>query len=273
MQDTIFVPIDFSAFTDQQLRLAKEWAFWLSSDLWIVHQMEDAIPSLASNTIRLQIHYENKRAISQEWFKLQTEIFDQNEKVNFDPISQDLIQYLAEKTQNSSENLIIMGLKGKGKLEQIFLGSKVTEVVEKLNQIIIAVPKMGHEVIPKKLIISVHPKYPFNLEILNKLIVKIEGMVEELVLISFAEENDNILDLENYLDEFKSKISSAGLQVFTKILAGDKFNNTALDQFEATENSYLILQKGGRTFRDKLFRKFMINELVYRASIPLIILP
>ncbi|WP_373496739.1 universal stress protein [Aquiflexum sp.] len=272
MPDTIFVPIDFSAFTDQQLRLAKNWAIWLDAELRVVHQMEDPIPSLASNAIRHQIHYENKRVISQEWFKLQSEIFGENGKVSFEPISQNLIKYLEEKTQNSSESLIIMGLKGTGKLEQIFLGSRVTEVVERLDQIVIAVPKTKTEIIPKKLMIGANPKYPFNIEQLNSFLDKIEGLVEEIMLINFAEENDNLLDLENYLNEIKSKIKSHA-QISTRIYTGDKFKNEAFDEFEAAENCYLILQKGGRTFKDKIFRKFMINELVYRASIPLIIIP
>jgi nucleotide-binding universal stress UspA family protein len=272
MSNTIFVPIDFSTYTAQQLMLARNWASWLHADLWVVHQMEDQLPSLADSTMRLQIHYENKRVISQEWFKLQDEIFDENDQVKFDPTSQNLIQYLDANTQSSSDNIIIMGLKGTGKLEQIFIGSMVTEVVEKLNQIVIAVPKMKSDIIPNKLFVSVHPKYAFNRDLFKRFIDKIEGKVHEIIFVSFAEENDNLLDLENHLDEFKAKMNS-DLLISKRIYKGDKFNNLAFDEFEATENSYLILQKGGRTFKDKIFRKFMINELVYRASIPLIILP
>ena len=35
----------------------------------------------------------------------------------------------------------------------------------------------------------------------------------------------------------------------------------------------LIVQKGSRLLTDQLFRKFLINELVYEGQTPLIILP
>ena len=219
MSNTIFVPIDFSAYTAQQLMIAKNWASWLQAELWVVHQMEDPIPTLADKSMRLQLHYENKRAISQEWFKLQDAIFDGNDKVRFEPTSQNLIQFLEENAQNTSENIIIMGLKGKGKLEQIFLGSKVTEVVEKLNHTVIAVPKTELEITPQKLFVIAHPKYPFKLTLLKRFVEKIERLVEEIHFITFVEENDNVLDLENYLNEFKSEINF-GIPTVTKILPG-----------------------------------------------------
>ncbi|MNE57231.1 hypothetical protein D3C80_1521830 [compost metagenome] len=35
----------------------------------------------------------------------------------------------------------------------------------------------------------------------------------------------------------------------------------------------LIVQKGSRHLTDQLFRKFLINELVYEGQTPLIVLP
>jgi nucleotide-binding universal stress UspA family protein len=272
MPNTIFVPVDFSPYTAQQLWLAKNWALWLHADISVVHQMDDPIPSLASNTVRLQIHYENKRRVTQDWFKLQEKIFDKNDFVKFDTINENLIQYLNEKTQFLEGSIIIMGLKGAGRLKQIFLGSMVTEVVEKLNLTVIAAPKNNLNMTPKRLVISAHPKYPFNVKSLKILLGKIEGLVEVINLITFSEENDDILSIQVYLDELKSEIKTE-VQIFSRIFTGDKFKNQAFDELEARENTYLILQKGGRAFKDKIFRKFMINELVYRASIPLIILP
>jgi nucleotide-binding universal stress UspA family protein len=272
MPNTIFVPIDFSPYTAQQLWLAKNWALWLHADISVVHQMDDPIPSLAPNTVRLQIHYENKRRVTQDWFRLQKKIFDKNDFVKFDTINENLIQYLSEKTQFLEGGIIIMGLKGVGRLKQIFLGSMVTEVVEKLHQTVIAAPKNNLNITPKRLVISAHPKYHFNMKSLKILLGKIEGLVEEINLIAFAEENDEILKLEVFLEGLKSEIKT-DVPIFYRIFTGDKLKNQAFDELVATQNTYLILQKGGRTFKDKIFRKFMINELVYHASIPLIILP
>lgn len=53
-------------------------------------------------------------------------------------------------------------------------------------------------------------------------------------------------------------------------------NLTAFDllkeRVELTEDSFLVLQQGSRSLSDKLFRKFMVNELVFNAKTPLIVL-
>lgn len=39
------------------------------------------------------------------------------------------------------------------------------------------------------------------------------------------------------------------------------------------EEELLIVQKGSRLWTDQIFRKFLINELVYEGQTPLIVLP
>ncbi|NHW58665.1 universal stress protein, partial [Escherichia coli] len=39
------------------------------------------------------------------------------------------------------------------------------------------------------------------------------------------------------------------------------------------ETEILVLQKGNRFVTDHIFRKFLVNELVYVGDIPLVVLP
>lgn len=45
------------------------------------------------------------------------------------------------------------------------------------------------------------------------------------------------------------------------------------DVINSKVDELLVVQKGSRLFSDHLFRKFMINELVYEGQTPMIVLP
>ncbi|MGV3657517.1 MAG: hypothetical protein ACO1NX_06165, partial [Chitinophagaceae bacterium] len=44
------------------------------------------------------------------------------------------------------------------------------------------------------------------------------------------------------------------------------------EHMRQNKDAYLVVQRGSRTFDDSVLRRFMINELVYSASVPMVVL-
>lgn len=268
---TIYILLDFSAYSKTELLFAKSWIGDMDIEVRVIHQLDLVVPSLASKDIRLKMVYDEKRQILNKWFQLKSEIFSDNEHVKFEILDRSIMDYLKLTSQNQTI-YVMMGLKGGGKLKQIFLGSMVNEVIERLNIVTFALPRELENFTPNEIIILAHPEFNFNLEALHQLLKYVPDNVRTLKWICIAREGETVEDLHDYL-EYLIKKTETGLNHELAVFSGKEVLVQVKSFFQSNENKVLIIQKGGRTFMDKLFRKFLINDLVYDGSIPLIILP
>ncbi|MFC0261081.1 universal stress protein [Fontibacter flavus] len=268
---TLYILLDFSEYSKTELLFAKSWIADRDFEVRVLHQLDLLVPTLTSKDMRLKISYGVKRDILNKWFQLKNEIFPDNEHVKFEILDHSIVDYLT-KIPKDERIFIIMGLKGGGKLKQIFIGSMVNEVIEKLDIVTFALPKSLKNFTPNEIIITVHPEFDFNIEALHQLLDIVPDTVNTLKWISIAKEGEQVEDLNDYL-EYLIKRTNTGLQQEMAVFSGMNVFAQVKSFFQSNENKILLIQKGGRTFMDKLFRKFLINDLVYDGSIPLIILP
>lgn len=268
----IYALLDFSDYSNTQLKLANQWCINFDYELVIVHEVFLMVPSLGSPEVRLKIEYDQKRGVLNQLETLRQSYVDPSVKVSFEITAEPLIKYLSEGVQIQQGDLIVMGIKGTGKLKQIFLGSTATRVIEELNQITVALPIQLELNLPKKLIVAVHHKTHINEEVLNILLQKIKYDSIELEFVSIITEGEQISDADRYLNELKNRYSEHYTCRINLFAGNDALND--LKNFVLPQNgSFLVLQKGSRSLADRVFRRFMINEMVYDASTPLIILP
>lgn len=267
----IIVLADFSDYTKKVLQVAKQWASSSGLEIKVFNELDFQVPTLAGNELRLKMKYGQIHEINRTWLDLKKTIFGEQTKVDFEIIEVPLIEFLKKEKQYES-SLILMGLKGGGLLKKVFLGSLVTEVIERLNHVTMAIPKNIQNFEPNKIIISVHPKYEFNLNALEHLLSFLPRTVTTLQWISIAMEKDNVDYLNDYLDALTQKIKT-GLKIETAVFSGEDVLQQVKSFITDNNKEILVIQRGSRTFKDKLFRKFLVNDLVYDGSVPLIVLP
>lgn len=272
MKTRLFVLLDFSVYSKAELFLAKKWAEWYGLEILVLHQMEAILPSLADKELRLKIIYDQKRELGKLWFDLHEEVFGKSNPVKFEILHDPLIAYLETNLNPMGNDLIIMGLKGSGKLKQIFIGSMVNMVVEQLNHLTIAVPKNLDNFEPKTLIVSVHPKYALNENAFEKFLGIIPKSIQSLKFITVLTDQDDENNIKGYLSMLTDK-HCENFDVTSMIFSGKNPLDEIKNHLGGRNDFLLVVQKGSRTFADKLFRKFMVNELVYDGSIPLVVLP
>jgi len=268
----LYVLLDFSVYSKSELQLAKKWSDWYNLEIIVLHEMEMPLPTMASYEQRLKILYDQKREVSKLWFPLVEEVFGNTHLLKFEILDEPLISYLKKHLGSSGEDLIMMGLKGSGKLKQIFIGSMVNMVVEQLNHITIAVPKNLGDFEPNQLLVSVHPKFDFNEDAFEQLMEVIPKSIHTVQFMSVVTEDDDKEEIRKFLRQISSS-NYKGLKCKTAIFSGNDAFAEIKNHFSGRNDFILVLQKGSRSFSDKIFRKFMVNELVYDGSIPLIILP
>ena len=268
---TLYVLLDFSDYASAELILAKSWAESKGFEVKVLHQPDFFAPSMANKEQRLRLEYEQIREINHRWLRLKDEIFGPETSPGFDIVKTSLDAYL-EIELTKTPGIIIMGLKGGGKLKQIFLGSMVSELVEKLNEYITAVPKSLAFFEPRELVVSISPHYVFNHDGLAALLPLLPSSIKMINWISVVEHPEDEMVLLQHLKLLSTKVKSDMENKFS-VFCGEGVFEKVKTFVSSEKGQILVVQKGGRTFKDKLFRRFLINDLVYDGSVPLIIIP
>ena len=203
---------------------------------------------------------------------LAKELISPTVKVSFSVSENHLQITLPKLLEEPFDNLIFAGIKGTGLLKKIFLGSVALEVIDSTKNIIVAIPKEIDTYSHKNIFVAVTEKHRLNLLELNKFLNFIDSENTSITFFYLAKPNEKTKNIEKYLTDLT--VFFAGR--FNANFAVYEGSNTFTDIKEIINNKIdeiLIVQKGSRLLTDQLFRKFLINELVYEGQTPLIVLP
>lgn len=269
----IYVLIDFSDFSNTQVKLANKWCLKFGYNMVLVNEINFLIPSLlGSPDVRLQLEYKQKRVNYQKLTVLRETLIDNLVQVTIEVTALPLIKFMREELQFDDRDIILMGVKGTGTLKQIFIGSMVTTVIEEVNQLTLSLPIHLETHLPDKLVIAVHYKTPINESALQVLLSGIKSSLKQIEFITIITNPIEKYESEAYLLAQKRKfdvVVDCDVNLFSGIDALNDLKKYVLPQ----KSVFLVIQKGSRSLADKMFRKFMVNEMVFDASLPLIVLP
>jgi nucleotide-binding universal stress UspA family protein len=272
MKTRLFVLLDFSSYTKTLVKLAAAWALKADADVILIHQIPGFAPAFAdSKSRRMLIEREIDDARS-EAAALEKEYFPFTVATTIEVTDKQLIPFIKSKLSDKYNDLILMGLKGTGVLKQLFIGSHVTGVIDSCNVPVLATPSQYSARLPSRLIVALSYRYPINEAALNKILESYKGGIEHMDFITVIKSEDvNALALD-YLDILAKKFAPACSTRFN-FFSGDNALEDIKEFVGKDSGALLVVQKGARTLKDKIFRKFVINELVYDGSIPLLVLP
>ena len=124
----------------------------------------------------------------------------------------------------------------------------------------------------KKLIVAVNPKFPLNTPGLTHLLDSFKASIQEMEFISVITPEDDEIETLKYLKYLTEHYQDNVKSTF-KMFTGENVFKEIKIYVEQGEKPFLVLQKGSRNINDQVFRKFLINDLVYHGNIPMIILP
>lgn len=267
-RNRILVLIDFSKNTGSIIDFAFSIAELINAKVVFVHQIPGRVPAMADGESRREII---KAELDEAYSKLRELAKDRIYSDDSFQISEKpILVLLRELSSPQYFDWVFTGLKEGGVLKRLFIGSTTLSVIDESDMLTVTVPTETKMNLPEKLLVGVHPNYPLNREHLNTVLKALENNVKEIEFFTILKETEeeqasreHLLKLQNEYKNFKSEV---------QIYRGNDASSALRDKMKLSHNSFLVLQQGSRTLTDKLFRKFTINELVYRAQTPLIVL-
>jgi nucleotide-binding universal stress UspA family protein len=273
MKTRLLTLIDLSEDASVVLDFCNKWAKGDSTEVHLLHQVVGMMPALTdAKSKELILEAEKAEAeillkdLSKKSFPLSTfpmlHITDEN-----------IIKYARNLVQDSSFDLMVVGLKKTSLLKKFLIGTVVTHLIDLVDRPVIGLPLDGVAKLPERLIISVNYQYPVNFETLKELIIsfKIRGL-KEIYLVSASASNEDLTNADEYVKSLHDSLKEL-IHVTSEILVDADLLTELKRLTSEAPGAMLVVQKGSRSFLDHLFRKFLINELVHDGQTPLIVLP
>lgn len=272
MKKRFIILIDFSEYSANLLRYAFDWSQHVDAELVLLHQTTVIIPALSDKETRSNVtQFSNQQAL-EKLKNLKDEAISEKEKVRYVVSEISLVRTLTELTAEPLEHLIFVGLKGTGLLKKTIIGSMALEVIEKTNVTVVAMPKEISKFNPEKIYVAVSDKYPFNILAFNNLLGCIGTGIEKITFFYWAQPDEDTSAIEKHLSDL-SQLFVSRYTTDYHIYNSENSDTAIKTVINNTIEELLVIQKGNRFLSDQLFRKFLINELVYEGQTPLIILP
>ncbi|TVP51112.1 MAG: universal stress protein [Mongoliibacter sp.] len=267
----LIIPIDFSPYSKEQLRLAKSWQTLYNVDLLILHKINLLFPSLSSADLRLKMEYELKR-------DAKNKVNDFLEKAGLDInlptqiFTESVVEFIKNSKHVNPQDIIVVGMKGAGMVSRILIGSTTIQLIDELKHLIIGVPLELKELYPEKLMVGIHFKSGFNKQSFSSLLELIATSLRFVEFVSVLKNEEDRSKTESFLQEVQEQFISK-IETEFKVFDGSHALESLKQFYLDLDHSFMVVQKGSRSFSDQILRKFMVNELVYKSFAPLIILP
>ena len=268
----LIVLLDFSPYTPTLIRLASGWKETFNVDLIFIHKMDGLAPTLSNKKGSDKFIAFNKNEARETFLRYCDEsgLSLNSNEVQFEAISSQLTHFLDGFLLK--DDVLLLGLKGTGFLKKLLIGSTATTLINQLNQTIITIPQSIDNAFPKKLIVPCQEKFPINQNALESLLVTIGGEVQKIELLTIVDGQTELEKGRKYLEKVKANLDErydCKISIYENTNAFEAIKNRLIQN----PDYFILLQKGSRHLKDKLFRRFFIDELVHEGKSPLIILP
>ncbi len=272
MKKRFIVLVDFSMYSENLIKYACDWSRQINVELLLVHQTTVLTSGFMDSEGKEYLtQYANDEAL-QKLKALAKKTVPTTLKVSYKVSENHLQNTLSDLLKEPFENLVLLGLKGSGILKKLFLGSISLQIIENINNIVVAIPKEIKVFSHKKIFVAVKMVYPLNLLGFRNFLNFIDDENTEITFFYLARPNEDTKEIKIYLSELANLFADR-FKVNFQIYGGktpfsdiEKVINNKIDEL-------LVVQKGSRLLLDQFFRRYLVNHLVYKGQTPLIILP
>lgn len=267
-RNRIILLIDFSEYSENLTDFAFKISEIIEAKVVFVHHISGMAPGMADQAARDEIIKTEADDAHSNLRKLAKGRVYNDDAFQ---ISQKPVQTMLKELANDHYfDWVFAGLKGTGVLKRMFIGSTALSIVDESDLLTVALPMQKQLSVPKKLMVGVNPDYPLNKYQFGALLSGLKSQIKKLEFFTILKDDEDETKADDYLSGLQAEYEAHKPTI--QLYKGDDAFDLLKERVELTENSFLVLQQGSRSLRDKIFRKFLINELVYHAKTPLIVL-
>lgn len=273
MRNRFILLIDFSPYSEHLIRFAYDWAKKVDAEILLLHKTTVMSPVMAPHESKMHLAQIAHRDALERLHQCMESTLPKSASAKLIASERKLIYQLRNLLKEPYNHLVFLGLKGAGLLKKVFIGSEAVRVIEEIDNPIVAMPKNAVCCARETIHVAVRKSYPLNVAELSKFLNLAGSQVRKIVFFSVITQEDDYNATENYLRElvnlFSDKREDTSYELFVGRTAFEDLKRILSEK----KDEFIVVQRGSRMLMDQIFRKFLINELVYEGNIPLVILP
>ncbi|MDQ3276803.1 MAG: universal stress protein [Bacteroidota bacterium] len=261
--------LDFSEYSEKILRCSKSFSTYLQAEVLLIHQLPNIVTARASASVREQVYKAEREDAFERLSELSGSMFETT--LPMIASQEDLTETLSNLKNNAYFDWLLVGLKGKSFLEQVFLGSKAVAVLDQTSFVTIAFPLAKEICFPEELVVALHADDTINSEQLKAVVAQLPGALRKITFVTEMNSEDQRDSVASALSRLKAEFEAmAPAEV---MIRGGDVQKELERYLQDKAQSFLLVQESDPLRHDSVFKRGLINELVYRSTVPMIILP
>ncbi|HOI75759.1 MAG TPA: universal stress protein [Syntrophales bacterium] len=272
MKNRFIVLIDFSAYSKHLIQFAYDWSQRANAEILLVHHVVALYPVMTPYEVKIKLTGDATRKARERLKKLIKVVLPGGTAVRSIVSDSNLIVIIKQLLGEPYNNLLLLGIKGTGLLKKIFIGSQAVEIINHINNLIVAIPENAACCAPDVIHVAVQRDYPLHIYEFNKFLGFHAEKSSRLVFFSVMMPGDDQYSIEQYLKEL-TELYMDKFNVSHELYLGKKALKSLREVILKKQNEFIVVQRGSRMLLTDVFRKFLINELVYEGNTPLVIVP
>lgn len=272
MRKRFILLIDFSETSRNLIEYGCDWASQVGGEVLLLHQTSIQIPAFTDDKQRDEIAMKSNEEAEQKLRDIASGIIPAMTEVSYLATEKDLQHTLSDLLEQSFENLILAGLKKYSFIKKFFLRNTIIHTIENTENALVAIPSTLSDYNHQNIYVGISDKYQLNLFEFNRFLNFIDPENAKIVFFNLSRPDEDTVEVEKLLKEHADMFSKK-FKTFHEIYVSSNPSKNVQNVISGKSNDLLVVQKGERLLTDYLFRKFLVNDLVYGAETPLIILP
>jgi len=272
MNNRFIILVDLSSDAEYLIQFAYNWSRTIGADMLLVHNTVIMLPALTPYESKIKLTKIANREALDKLRNLAQTALPGVMSIGFLVSEKPLVHQIRTLLRGPFNNLVFLGLSKKGLLEKLFIGSEAVKVIDGIDNLIVAVPLNPECCSPETIHVAVQKNSPINIIDFNKFLNFRNDSIKQIVFFSVLEPGDDWNDAEKYLKDLTDLYSGRYSAAYEMYKAQSGFQDLKRIIFNK-KDEFIVVQRGSRLLLDQIFRKFLVNDLVYEGHIPLVILP
>lgn len=272
MRKRFIVLIDLTKKSENLIRYAAEWCLSANAEFLVFLSYSIAIPGFTDEETRGKIVADSRQRHLRKLKEFCLPFIPPNLDVAFQVTEKTPTAGLELLLGEDYENLLFVGIEKATVLQKLFRSNTAISLIETVDNTLVAMPTDLASYSHEKIYVAVSEQHPFNILEFHNLLKFINTEKTSITFFYLAKPGEAIQAEEKKLRGLTELFSHRARTNYA-VYEGDspftdikKVINNKIDEI-------LVVQRGSRIFTDRIFSRFLVNELVFEGQTPLIVLP
>jgi nucleotide-binding universal stress UspA family protein len=269
----ILVPTDFSSSSNNAAIYAAALAKELNAKIILLHSFHVPIPpsDIPVTAISVEeLQKNNERFLAREVSRIHRHY---DVKVGVSTRAGFAVDEIYDLEKEKKPDLIIMGMKGAGKVQEVLIGSTAISVIRTAKTPVLLIPETSAFVKPKKIILACDYKAGMNLDNLSFLKMVAGKLNSEIFLVNVVLDKESIPAAEKGVEGMGIAQYMGNIKCSSHFPLNKDFISGIDDFLNKQEVEMITIIPQKHNLLERLFSESHTKRMAFHSEIPLLTLP